>query len=167
MTVSAVDNRYDRVAVWLHWAVALMVLVQFATGWIWGNFERGSEPRFYLFRTHLVTGSIILALAFVRLGWRLTHPAPPLPAMPPAQRLAAHATHWLLYAAIFVQPALGLIAITSFGKTLGRWPRELHVTLSWAIAALVALHLGAALWHQFVQKDRLMLRMMPRARAGG
>ena len=56
-------ERYDKVAIWLHWLVAAMVLAQFATGWIWGFFERGSEPRFYLFRTHIVIGSIILATA--------------------------------------------------------------------------------------------------------
>lgn len=156
------DHRYDRVAVWLHWLVAVMVLVQFATGWIWDFFERGSEPRFYLFRTHIVAGYAILAAAVARLAWRLTHPAPPLPPdLGWLLRIAARATHGLLYLAIFVQPLLGLLTITAFGKSLGRWPRELHVTLSYAIAAIIALHVTAAGWHQFVRKDGLLLRMLP------
>lgn len=156
---------YDRIAVWLHWLVAAAVMMQFLTGWIWGFFERGSEPRFYLFRTHIVIGSTILALAIVRLAWRLTHPAPPLPAgMHPAVSLASKATHALLYLAILLQPALGLVAISALGKSIGRWPRDLHVTLSFVIAGIVALHVGAALWHHFVRRDGLLARMSTRRR---
>jgi len=167
--------RYDRVAVWLHWLMAAMVAAQFATGWGWSAYERGSEPRFYLFRVHIYVGSAILALALARLAWRLTHPAPPLPAgMGRLTILASKATHGLLYAAILVQPALGLLTITSFGKSLGRWPREMHMQLVNVIFALVALHVAAALWHHFIRKDGLLGRMSPfvaaarkRARAVG
>ena len=155
-------RHYDRISVWLHWLVAGMVLIQFATGWIWDVYERGSEGRLYLFRTHIVVGSGILFQAVIRIVWRLTHPAPPLPAgMGPVQRLAARATHALLYLAILVQPALGLTAITGFGKALGRWPRDLHVTLTNVILAIIVLHVVAALWHQFVRRDDLLARMLP------
>lgn len=153
---------YDRVSVWLHWLVAAMVLFQFATGWIWESYERGSAGRLYLFRAHIAVGSGILVFAVLRVGWRLTHPAPPLPAgMSLVQRLAAQATHGLLYLAILVQPALGLVAITAFGKTLGRWPRDLHVALTDFILAVIMLHVAAAMWHQFVRRDHLLARMLP------
>lgn len=160
--------RYDRVAVWLHWLVAALVVVQFATGWGWSAYERGSEPRLYLFRVHIGVGSAILALALVRVVWRLTHPAPPLPAgMGRLTRLASRATHSLLYAAILVQPVLGLLTITGFGKGLGRWPRETHMLLVDAIFALVILHVAAAFWHHFVRRDGLLSRMsLSAARVG-
>lgn len=155
-------ERYDRVSIWLHWLVAAMVLVQFTTGWVWGYFERGSEPRFYLFRTHIYVGSAILALAVLRVGWRLTHPSPPLPAgMSRATQIAAKATHGLLYLAILVQPTLGLLVITDFGKSLGRWPGSVHVALSFVIFAIICLHVGAAIWHQFIKRDGLLNRMLP------
>lgn len=158
-------RRYDAVAIWLHWLVALLVLVQFATGWVWGFFERGSEPRFYLFRTHITLGSAILALAVARIGWRLTHPAPPLPeGMSRLQRIAAHAGHGLLYLAILVQPALGLLAISAFGKMLGRWPRDAHNLGAKLILAIVILHVAAVVWHQFIRKDGLLARMLPARR---
>lgn len=160
-------QRYDRVAVTLHWAVALLVIAQFATGWIWDVFERGSEPRMWLFRAHIAMGSTILALALVRIGWRLTHRAPALPAMAAPLKLASRLTHVLLYAAIVVQPVLGLLAITAFGKSLGRWPRDFHMVLVWAIFALVALHVAAALWHHFIRRDGLLLRMMPARASSG
>jgi cytochrome b561 len=157
------SERYDKVAIWLHWLVAAMVLAQFATGWLWGFFERGSEPRFYLFRTHIVIGTVILGAAILRTGWRLTHSAPPLPAeMRPVQMVLARLTHGLLYLAILVQPMLGLLTITAFGKSIGRWPRDLHLFLSDIIALFVAVHVAAALWHHYLRKDGLLLRMVPR-----
>lgn len=160
------NDRYDRIAVWLHWLVAAAVIAQFLTGWIWSFFERGSEPRFYLFRAHIMVGSAILGLAMIRLGWRLTHPAPPLPAgMNRMMVRASKLTHALLYLAILVQPVLGLVSITSLGKSIGPWLRELHVTLSFVIAGIVALHVAAAFWHHFIRRDGLLLRMSPHGRA--
>lgn len=152
---------YDRVARSLHWLVAFLVLVQFATGWSWGFFERGSEPRFYLFRTHLFSGYAVLALAVIRIGWRLTHRAPPpVAGMPRILEIASHATHGLLYLAILLQPVLGILTISALGKQLG-WPGPVHVALAYVIAGIVALHVGAALWHHFVRRDGLIFRMLP------
>jgi cytochrome b561 len=152
--------RYDRVAITLHWLVAALVLIQFATGWTWGYFERGSPPRFYLFRTHLFAGYAILALAVIRIGWKLTHRGPSLPeGMSRFTQIASRATHGLLYLAILVQPILGAITTTAYGKTLGTG--AIHVALAYVIAGIVALHVGAALWHQFIRRDGLIWRMLP------
>lgn len=152
---------YDRTSRLLHWLVAALVLVQFATGWSWGYFPRGSEPRFYLFNLHIYAGYLILALAIARIGWRLRHPAPPLPAgMGRPAEIAARATHGLLYLLILLQPILGAVTITAFGKALG-WTGAVHVALAYVIAAIVMAHLAAALWHQFVRRDGLILRMLP------
>jgi len=154
-------DSYDRVSKTLHWLVAALVLVQFATGWSWGYFERGSEPRFYLFRSHLFSGYAILALAIARIGWRLTHRSPPLPAgMSRPTVIVAKATHGLLYLAILIQPILGILTISAFGRSLG-WPGSVHVGLSFVIAGIIGLHIAAALWHQFVRRDNLLHRMLP------
>ncbi|WP_191062356.1 cytochrome b [Geminicoccus harenae] len=154
--------RYDRIAMTLHWVIAALVLLQFATGWSWGMFERGSDGRFFLFRTHLVSGWAILVLAIARLAYRLSVPQPPLPdGMSRLQRSAAHASHGLLYLAILVQPLLGIVTVSAFGKTLGGWPGAVHVALAWIITAIVLVHVLAALWHQFGRRDRLLERMLP------
>ncbi|MCK0206676.1 cytochrome b [Starkeya koreensis] len=162
-SAALVPSRYDRIARLLHWSVAALVLVQFATGWSWGFFERGSPPRFYLFRVHLFAGYAVLALAVLRIGWRLTHAAPPLPeGMGRLTAIAAHATHGLLYLAILVQPILGAVTTTALGKSLGTG--KVHVALAYVIAGIVVLHVAAALWHQFVRRDGLMARMLPPGR---
>lgn len=153
---------YDRVSIWIHWTTAALIAGLFASGWLWDLYERGSTGRMYLFRAHIAMGSTVLALALLRVGWRLTHAAPPLPeGMSRPVAIAARATHGLLYLAILVQPALGLVAISAFGKTLGRWPRELHASLTWVILAIIVLHVAAALWHQFIRRDGLLARMLP------
>jgi cytochrome b561 len=158
----AATPAYDRFSRLLHWAVAVFVLVQFATGWTWGYFERGSEPRFYLFRTHLFSGYVILVLAVVRVMWRSVSGFPALPAgMGPATALVARATHLLLYTAILVQPLVGIVVTTAYGKTLGRVPNQIHITLAYVIFGLVMLHVAGALWHHFVRRDTVLSRMLP------
>lgn len=155
---------YDRTSRLLHWLVAALVLVQFATGWSWGYFARGSVPRFYLFNIHIYSGYLILGLALMRIGWRLGHPAPPLPpGMGRTTEIAARATHGLLYLLILAQPILGAVTVTAFGKALG-WTGRVHVALAYVILAVVSLHVAAALWHQFVRRDGLILRMLPTRR---
>lgn len=156
--------RYDRFSRVLHWSIAGLVLVQFVTGITWGFYERGSDPRFYLFRTHLAAGYVILALAIARVLWRFVRPPMPLPqGMGRATQRIAHVAHWFLYVAILVQPAIGILVTTAFGKSLGRVPNQIHITLAYVIAAVVALHVSAAIWHHFVRRDGLILRMLPRA----
>jgi cytochrome b561 len=39
--------------------------------------------------------------------------------------------------------------------------KQLHGQLAWALAAVVALHVAAALKHHFIDRDGLLLRMRP------
>lgn len=159
---SAEPVHYDRLSRALHWSIAVLVLVQFTTGWIWGYFERGGDPRFYLFRTHIAAGYIVLALATLRVLWRLAMPAPPLPdGTGRAAGITARATHCALYLLILIQPMIGIVVTTAWGKSLGWWVNETHIMIAYAIAAMIALHIGAALWHQFLRRDGLLYRMLP------
>jgi cytochrome b561 len=159
------ERGYDGFSKLLHWSIAVLVLVQFATGWTWGNFERGTDPRFYLFRTHLISGYAILALALIRVLWRSVHGFRALPdGMSPPTALIARGTHLLLYGAILVQPIIGIVVTTAFGKSLGRLPNTVHITLAYVIFGLVVLHILGALWHHFVRRDGLLHRMLPAGR---
>ncbi len=158
-------DRYDPVARYLHWAVVLLILVQFSSAWSWDLFEKGTTGRFVLFQCHLYSGYTLLALALLRIVWRLTHRPPPLPAgSSRLVEIASHAVHGLLYLAILVQPILGIVMITAFGKSLGRWPNEAHELIADGLLVLVGLHVAGALFHQFVLRDRLIERMLPARR---
>ena len=111
------------------------------------------------------------------IDWRIRRL--PLPAdIPALQQFAAHATHWTLYALLIVQPVVGLIATSAYPAPLPMfglfelphvWPENrplserlfaLHRWLGIAIAAVAAIHIGAALQHHFVRRDRVLMRML-------
>jgi cytochrome b561 len=117
----------------------------------------------------------------VRLAWRLTHPAPPLPAsMPASQRIAAGLTHALLYLTLLAMPIAGYIAVAARGREtrffglfevpqwaplsrlLSQNATTVHVYGQFLVYALLAAHIGAALYHRFVVKDDVLARMIPR-----
>lgn len=175
--MSAFEARYTRVAVALHWAIAALVIVQFAWGWWMLEIPKQPVgPRVDAFNAHKSLGVTILALMLVRLAWRLAHRPPPLPPLPRWQAALAQATHGVLYAALIVQPLAGFLGsvfsgypIKLFGATLAglSWKHDglkdlmslVHLGNSFVIAGAVALHVAGALKHALVDRDGALRRM--------
>ena len=173
---------YDRTSVLLHWLVGLAILGQFALGW-WMLDVPKDPPgvRAGWYNLHKSIGITLGAFVLVRLLWRLSHPAPRLPGtMPRLQRLAAVGTHWALYACMLALPITGYLGssftqypIKYFGHTLPHWGFDwpaakalmsaIHFSTACLLGALIALHVGAALWH-LARRDGLFYRMLPRDR---
>ena len=173
-------ERYDRVAITLHWVVAVLVLCQISLGWWMSELPKAPAGlRAGWFNLHKSIGLTIGLLVLFRLAWRIGHRPPPLPeSMPRWQVRAARASHVLLYAALIVQPLVGYLGssftkypIRYFGFTLPHWGwdapalKELcsavHFSLACLITALVALHIAAALKHLLVNRDGVFQRMLP------
>ena len=170
---------YTATAKTLHWLIVLLLIGQFIFAWTMPHIGRNT-PVTTLISLHFTFGIIILAVALVRLLWRLTHPEPkPEDGMPPWQTSTARVVHWLLYLLIFVLPILGWInaswrgmPIVMFGATLPQlvatraagwgWTGDVHALLAnYALLALVGLHVVAGLYHYFVRRDRVLQRMLP------
>jgi cytochrome b561 len=178
MTSTQIE-RYGRVAIAFHWAIALLILAN----WPLGYFAETIEGRFgrNLVPLHKSIGLTVLALSFARLVWRLGHPAPPLPPSLSRWRAsAARLTHWGLYLLIIALPLsgwlrtspnsyplrwFGLITVPKFPIEQGSTGAELaatgHEVLAWMMLALVVLHVAAALHHHFRLRDAILLRMLP------
>ncbi|OYT91864.1 MAG: cytochrome b [Burkholderiales bacterium PBB3] len=176
-------QRYSTVAILLHWLLALGLIGMFTLGSYMADLPF-SPWRLKLYNWHKWAGVTILILSALRLVWRLTHRPPELPvsieaAMPSWQLRAYHATHWVLYALFFIVPLVGWayssaagFPIVLFGvlplpdfvpvsKELAALIKPWHEITALALAGLVLLHVGAALKHQFIDKDGLIKRMMP------
>lgn len=181
--------RYGSVAMTFHWVIAAAVLANIALGLYMADLPRSDPSKFMLVQTHKSIGLTILVLSLLRLGWRLINPVPPLPrGMPPVLRFGAHASHVLLYFLIVFIPLSGwLLASASplgngtlyFG--LFHWPNlplftgmpraelkpyheffdSTHVVLAWSAIVLLPIHVGAALYHQFLRRDDVLKRMVP------
>jgi len=177
------SERYTPGAIALHWLVAILILANLALGLYTVDLPLSPQKlRFFSF--HKWIGVTVFILAAARLLWRLFHPAPALPASMPAwERRAAHATHALLYVLFFAAPLtgwlfssasgfqtvyLGLIPIPdllSKDKALADALRLAHKSINYAMAAVILIHVAAALKHHFIDRDDVLRRMLPRFRS--
>ena len=132
-----------------------------------------------LYHLHRSIGAILLPIMLGRLLWRLRHPAPPLPSdIPALQQFAAHATHWALYVLLIVQAMVGWIATSAYrapilvfwlfelppiwpvDQPFSEWMFGLHRFLGITIVLVLCAHIGAALYHHFIRRDRVLMRMI-------
>lgn len=175
--------RYTGLAMALHWLLAVAILGLFGLGLYMTDLPF-SPTRLKLYNWHKWAGVMFLTLTVLRLLWRLTHRPPALPqritlAMPGWQMRAYHATHHLMYALFFVVPLLGWayssaagFPVVLFGvlplpdfvgpdKALAELIKPWHGWAAWALIGLAGVHMAAALKHHWVDRDGLLLRMLP------
>lgn len=172
-------NAYGLVAQSLHWLVVAGITAQFV--WAW-RIDRTDSIRaeFALVNQHKSIGMTVLALVVLRLLWRALNRPPPFPSSMSAwERSAASTAHWMLYVLILAMPLSGWLYTSAAGfgpEFFGLFdipglvgPNErledlfgaVHEWLAIFIVALIAIHVLAALRHQFVLEDGLLRRMLP------
>lgn len=172
--------RYTTTAMIFHWLVAVLIIGAFTMGLVMTDIPGITPTKLKYYSWHKWAGITILALATLRLLWRLTHPAPPYPAtMPGWQRSAANGLHSLLYVLMFAVPLSGYLYTLSAGipvvyfglfelpviidanPALKPVLKAVHYWLNMTLAACVALHVAAALKHQLIDRDGVLKRMLP------
>ena len=159
----------------LHWLMAVLILAMLFIGVAMvsslSDYDR-------LVSIHKPIGILILVLAALRLVNRLIFPPPPLPSgMPVPLRVAAEASHWLLYALMFAQPLVGWAMLSAAGypialigafhlppivphdMALYAFLRPLHSVLAFALFATFLLHFAAALTHALIFRDGVFKSM--------
>jgi cytochrome b561 len=177
--VTTRSTSYSRVAITMHWSIALLIFLNIGLGFFMETFPKSAPGHDQVLFYHASFGTLIFGLAVFRLFWRATHRPPALPASIPSwQQRAAHGLHWLLYTLMFVVPLTGYLhrmagghPVSFFG--LGNLPvligkdeplrlltDTLHVTLVWVLCILVVGHIGAALKHRFIDRDGVIQRML-------
>src|SRR6185437_15673921 len=180
-------QRYTRVAVVLHWLIALLIIVNVGLG-----LSAEALPDDWVrpvIDTHKSIGITVLGLFLLRLLWRFSHPPPPLPSgLARWERIGAHLAHGALYFLMLALPVSGWMhdsawkdaathPMSLFG--LVPWPRIAwiehvepvsrerlhdilfgwHVAFGYLLYGLLALHIGAALKHQWFDHDPELQRM--------
>lgn len=183
-------ERYGFVASTLHWLIALGIVAQYFLAEAGEEAEAAAVEPFSAAGIHAALGVTILALAMLRLAWRVIElpPARPL-AMKPYEITLARAAHISFYVLLFAIPLSGWALTTASGQALSflGWfdlPQfqpvsqvplpaieggtlskhqleELHELLFNLLVGLTALHIAAALKHQFIDRDSVLRSMLP------
>jgi cytochrome b561 len=173
-------QRYTTTAIVLHWLIAALIVGAFTLGLVMTDIPGFSPTKLRYYSWHKWAGVTVMLLAALRLLWRLKNRPPELPeTMPHWQRSAAHGLHHLLYVLIFAVPISGYlytlaagVPVVYFGlfqlpvfyaknPALAEILKPVHYWLNMLLAALVGLHVLAALKHQFIDRDGTMRRMLP------
>jgi cytochrome b561 len=170
------ERRYNGAAIWLHWIIALAIVIQIGLGWYMNEVLPDHSPaQAKVEAIHISLGLTILLLVLARIAIRLFHRPPALPQGPAWERLLARASHLLFYLLMLALPLSGW-ALVSMGKhPISFWglpwphlpgvgvlfgspaPRpvrhqlsHIHVSiLIWIIVLNLALHIAGAIKHQF------------------
>src|ERR1700686_2822664 len=148
---------YTRTAVALHWFISLLIAAGFTLGATMTDLHL-SPRKLRLYSYHKWIGMTVLGLVLIRLIWRLTHSPPPDEPMSRWQRIAAHATHWLLYLLMIATPIFGWLYSSASGipvvylklwqlpdlvaknKDLAKVLVKVHGFLAWTLLYVVLLH---------------------------
>ena len=182
-------TRYTKTAITLHWSIAILIVINVALGWFGEDLpDAWVRPAI---DTHKSIGITVLGLALMRLLWRFTHRPPPLPAgYPRWERIGAPAAHAFLYVLILAIPISGWLHDSAWKDAAAHpmqlfgfipWPRigpvmalepqlkermhdnfgALHAWLGYVLYGLFALHVVAALKHQWWDREPELQRMWP------
>jgi cytochrome b561 len=183
------SGRYTRTAIALHWVIALLiicnVILALSADYLPDDWVRP------VIDTHKSIGITVLGLALLRVLWRFSHKPPALPrSFPKWEHAAAHVAHFLLYLLMIGLPLSGwlhdsawkdaathpmhLFGVVPFPRiglvmhldaplkeTLHDRFGALHTWLGYALYALLAMHVGGALKHQWIDKKSVLTRMVP------
>jgi len=189
MALQDTQSRYGAVAMTLHWLIAVLIIFNICLGYYMNDMPNNDPNHFAFVQFHKSTGLTILVLSVLRVMWRWINPFPPLPAtMPMWEKAAARFVHGMFYFLIIAIPLAGWAMVSSSPLGLPtmyygwfEWPqihaladlprdqkqhligtfRNTHNTLALLMACLIALHVLAALKHQFWDRDTVLKRMLP------
>lgn len=156
-----------------HWGSVILLIVT----WILILLYNNTDDKAYI-ALHKAFGISILFWMIARVFNRLLTKAPPSLTMAKWQVAISHLTHFALYALLIAMPIAGLLMsiyggrpVDIFGlfeipvfvtpdRTAARFYNDLHTGIIWPmIVVFTLLHIGAALFHQFIMKDNLIGRM--------
>lgn len=174
--VSADARHYDRATMAFHWAIAVLVVVQWLGAQVIDWFPRGAL-RVDARSVHIVGGVLVAGLLAARIIWRATGGRRLPLADKGALNVIAKGTHWILYLLLLAMVTaglaltwargdsiFGLFSIPSFApgdRDLAHQLEELHNLIGYAILALAAMHASAALVHRYLWHDGVLARMLP------
>lgn len=173
-------NRPDRfgvIAISLHWLMAILIIGLLSLGLYMTRLPVSLE-KLRLYGWHKEFGVLVLGLVVLRFLWRMLN-VQPSHELPRLEEFTARAVHWLLYLLMVAMPLSGWmmssaagVPVSFFGLFVLPNPvmaddmlrvrlQFVHLCIGYSLIALISLHILAALKHHFINRDRILRRMLP------
>jgi cytochrome b561 len=174
-TTAATDYKVGQKII--HWLMSFFIILDLAVAQKFGDVLEEAD-RLQSRMDHSTLGTTLAVLLLLRLYFRIRHGVPTLPeTMANWQQKAARLTHILLYVAMVCLLSTGVLTAlqatdpiliyNSIEVTLGnmdeetfKFMRQFHEIMTWTMMGLIGLHIVAALYHQFILKDRILVKML-------
>jgi cytochrome b561 len=171
-------ERYGSGAIAFHWIMFLLLILVGALGLLHDSWPKRTHV--FWINVHAILGLLLWLTLIARFWWRMLHDPPALPLdVGTYSRRLSIPVHVGLYALMFITPIVGVVTfvwhgrIFDFGlfqmnfrvrsdRTIFEPTEDIHGYLAYALFALAGIHIVAALWHQFILRDRVLGRMWPR-----
>jgi cytochrome b561 len=171
------ESHYGVIAKGFHWLLFLMLSFSVIAGNFLASMPKGVE-KLEAAGMHKSFGLVILTLVLMRLAWRLINTTPKHPdGTSPAQQTLANIMHWGFYVLMLAQPIMGILMSQAFGYPaslfgvidfpmlieknieLAKVFKAAHGFIWIVLVVAVVGHVGAALYHHFVEKNGILNRM--------
>lgn len=170
-------KQYGLISKTLHWGMAFFIIAALILIEIKDFYPKGSEPRELIKYWHVQFGLLVLLLVFVRFAMKLKQTSLDLLDQPAWQHTIMRGLHWLFYLLMFALPFVGVLmsqaankSVQLFGiplpifltanKETASFLKEIHEALGNIMILLIAAHVAAAFYHQWIKRDNLLKRML-------
>jgi cytochrome b561 len=176
--------RWRPLMIALHWLCGFLLLFLLAAGWLMVHAQYDAAARFDMYQLHKSLGFLALALFLARGIARATTTSPKSAPMREWEQRSAKAAHLGLYLLSLIAIFSGWLVVSSaivavpsrffdlfvipnipgVGAAHFEQAQSLHFISVWGLAALIFLHICAALKHHFINRDAVLTRMLPPTR---
>ncbi len=173
-----VVDSYSKGSKWLHWIVAMIVMAMLSFSFFLGNVPEQYQSTAYMI--HKSLGLTVLFLMCARLFWIVRTGRPELPfTVSTWERVLTRVVQTSMYLLLFAMPIVGWVMSVAAGRTptyfglfdvplpgipidkqLSHTMGTAHCTIAWILIVLISLHILGALKHYFINKDRILHRML-------
>lgn len=173
---------YSSGSKWLHWIVAVIVLLMLPFSFFLDDVPDNYKAFAYMI--HKSLGLTVLFLMLFRLFWIVHTGKPDLPySVPRWERIFSQVVQYSMYIFLIAMPFagwitsiaadrvptyFGLFAVPLYGipvnKSLSHWMGEAHEFIAYILIVLISLHILGALKHYFIDKDKILRRMLSDSR---
>lgn len=176
--LSNTKNSYGLISKLFHWIIAFSIFGLIFVGFTMADMAPSTE-KYELYGMHKAFGTVIFMLIVLRLIWKFSDKTVEPPKdLPPILALLAKTGHFLLYVFMLSMPISGILmsyfagynvpvfglftipAAASTSSQLAGIFHGIHTIGIFAFVAVIVLHIIAALYHHFIRRDGVLMRMI-------